>query len=107
MKALLILVLGLGLSCATVGPVVKTTALDCAKAVSPDILPAVETALVAQDYLLELGGLAAKFGLCVVNKAVTFIMSEAVNDQHFASGDVNAHLKVMHGQDWLLSHPTP
>ena len=97
---LLAAALGAG-SCAHVNPVV----VDCAKEVSPDILPAVESALVADDWATQLAALVPKFGLCVVNKAIAQIMGEAMQDKSFASGDSLAVLKVDHGNAWLAAHP--
>jgi len=105
MKALLILVLGLGLSCATVGPTIIPIAKHCGKTVGADVLPAIESALVAQDYLAELTALAVKFGECVVTDAVALIRGESVKDLGYASADVNAQIRVQHADAWLAAHP--
>jgi hypothetical protein len=93
--------------CPSVTPAIKPIVVDCAAAVSADILPAIESALVAGDYVAELTALATKFGLCTVNKAITQLMGEAISDQSFASGDINARLKINHGNVWLAAHPVP
>lgn len=89
------------LGCAHVTPVV----VDCAKEVSPAILPAVESALVSQDYVGELTLLVGKYGECVIRKAVQQITGEARMDASFAATDSNARLKFEHGQNWLAAHP--
>ena len=93
--------------CAHIAPVVEPPVVDCAKAVSPDILPAVESALVADDWVTELTALATKYGLCVLNRAVELIGAEAHRDAGFASTDVNAKRKAEHAAAWLAAHPTP
>ncbi len=90
-------------SCAHVTPVV----VDCAKAVSPGILPAVETALVVKDYVAQLEALAIKYSLCVVNKAVAQLRGEAIQDKSFAAEDGLAQLKIDHAEIWLSTHQLP
>jgi len=100
---LLIALAGLsaGFACAHVTPVI----VDCGKEVSAGILPAVETALVAADYVDELAKLVGQYGECVIRKAVEQITREARNDLGYAATDVNARLKYEHGQTWLAAHP--
>jgi len=88
-------------ACAHVTPVV----VDCGKEVSPAILPAVESALVSQDYVGELALLVGKFGECVIRKAVEQITGEAKLDASFAATDSNARIKFEHGSAWLAAHP--
>ena len=90
-------------SCAHVTPIV----VDCGKEVSASILPAVESALVAADYVDELAKLVAQFGECVIRKGVAQITNEAKADMKFASSDSNARLKYEHGSAWLAAHPGP
>jgi len=103
----LIVLGGFVMACSHVTPVVVPPVVDCAKAVSPEILPAVESALVADDWVAELEALASKFGLCVLNKAVAQIGAEARQDAGFADSDVNAKRKVDHASAWLAAHPSP
>jgi hypothetical protein len=93
---------GLAASCAHVTPVV----VDCGKAVAPSILPAVETALVAADYVDELAKLVGQYGECVIRKAVEQITGEARADLGYAEADVNARRKYEHGAAWLAAHPS-
>lgn len=88
-------------ACAHVVPVV----VDCGKEVSASILPAVESALVAADYVDELAKLVAQFGECVIRKGVAQITGEAKADLAFAQTDGNARLKFDHGSAWLAAHP--
>lgn len=88
-------------SCAHVTPVV----VDCGKEVSASILPAVETALVAADYVDELAKLVGQFGECVIRRGVAQITGEAKQDLQFAQTDTNARLKYVHGEAWLKDHP--
>jgi hypothetical protein len=79
--------------------------VDCGKEVSASILPAVETALVANNYVEELAKLVQKFGECVIRKGVEQVTGESRRDMQFATTDRNARLKVEHGQNWLAAHP--
>ena len=101
-RLLFVVVFSFVASCAHVTPVV----VDCGREVQADILPAVESALVAQDYVDELTKLVGKFGECVVRKAVEQITGEAIKDASFAN-DANAQRKAEHGRAWLAAHPAP
>ncbi len=102
MKLLLVLFLAVS-SCAHITPVT----VDCGKQVSAAVLPAVETALVAADYVDELAKMVAQFGECVIRLGVVQITGEAQQDSKFAAMDQNARTKFMHGSEWLAAHPSP
>jgi hypothetical protein len=88
-------------NCAHVTPVV----VDCAQEVSASVLPAVESALVGDNYVTELTKLVAQFGECVIRRAVVLITGEARHDMQAAPTDTNARRKYEHGQNWLAAHP--
>lgn len=104
MKRLRWLIALAGLSAFACAHVVPTV-VDCGKEVSADILPAVESALVASDYVDELTKLVGKFGICLVRNAVAQITGEAKQDVSFAQSDSNARTKYEHGTSWLAAHP--
>lgn len=89
--------------CARVTPVV----VDCSRLVSAELLPAVESALVADNYVDELARMVAQFGECVIRTGVQQITGEAKQDMQFAQTDLNARRKYDHGMIWLSAHPGP
>lgn len=87
--------------CARVTPVV----VDCSRLVSTELLPAVESALAADNYVDELARLVAQFGECVIRTGVKQVVSESKQGMQFAQMDSGARRKYEHAQNWLSAHP--
>lgn len=77
-------------SCATVGSAAKACASD------PAIVTDVTGALGAPDYVQRLEAIAARVGLCVVNRTVEAVIAP--------SGAKLDPVVVEHGRAWLAAH---
>lgn len=83
-------------SCASTGPIVK----DCSNEAAANLLDDVNTALSTGDYAGELAELVAKFGGCVIEKAVREVAEKAGLRGRF--DDLEA-TKAQRARAWLDS----
>jgi len=79
------------ISCATVGSTANTCAAD------PSLIEEVAGDLVGTDYAQRLEALAARVGMCVVDRTIEAVIAP--------SGAQTDPAIVAHGRAWLASHP--
>lgn len=107
---LLLIFLALPTSCKTggadggTGPIPQTV-IDCGaaavRAIAPDIMPAVATALASGNWEHEMLVLIDKFGEAAVDCAASKVASDAARDRQAAPGDGLAAARTEHGAAWL------
>jgi hypothetical protein len=93
---ILVLFVALIASCAHAVPIVE----DCSASAAANFIDDVNTALATGDYAGELAKLVAKFGGCVIEKAVREVAGMAEKRAQFDSLEA---VKAQRARDWLAS----
>ena len=96
MKILILLVALVVTSCAHAVPIVE----DCGESAAVNFIDDVNTALATGDYAGELAKLVAKFGGCVIEKAVREVADKAGLRAQY---DELEALKAERARAWLAS----